>query len=84
VKLRHIYLQNTPRTILLRGLFALLAGLLIGAAYTAFTGQNGIVRFAGPIFCVPTALTILNLLFGRSQPTPSAKAAKEKGSETKP
>lgn len=77
VKLRDLYLHNTARNILLRGVFALGAGLLLGAAYSAFTGHNEIVRHAVPIFGVPTILAILNLLSGRSQSTPTAKAAKQ-------
>jgi uncharacterized membrane protein YfcA len=77
VKLRELYRHNTARNIHFRGALGLLAGLLVGGAYSAFTGHNEIVRLALPICGVPILLTILNLVFGRSQSILPVEGAKE-------
>lgn len=64
MRIRDIFLTNTRRAILLRGVVAISVGLLIAAVITATTDTNGFRRFAFPIFVVPAMLTIMNLLAG--------------------
>jgi glycerol uptake facilitator-like aquaporin len=67
MSIRHIFCTNTRGAILLRGLIAMSAGVMLAAVITATTDTNAFRRFAFPIFGVPMMLTMLNLLTRRAE-----------------
>jgi len=48
-------------------------GCFLGGIYFAFTGENGVAKFALPIFGVPIILTVLNLVAAARQGNPEGK-----------
>jgi hypothetical protein len=62
MNVRKIYCTNTRTAIVLRGVIALCLGLLLAGIWSITTDTNAFIRFAFPIFGVPVALTVINLL----------------------
>ena len=62
MKLRELYSQNTPRTILWRALFAVIVGLLGSTLVALFTGRSRFSELAVVAIGVPLTLATANLL----------------------
>lgn len=67
-------LQSRQWAILRPGLYALLIGLCLSGIYFAFTGENGVAKFAILIFGMPVILTVRKLVLAAREGNPEGAA----------